>query len=137
MTKALGKSLLTASIVATAMAFGMGVLTPRAASANGIEFFEEDESEDRGLPFFGFVRESGGKLVPDAVITATIKEMNSTLTARTDVLGHYRIPGFAKSVDPKSVEIGCSKQGYKQVTVMPRPTPPNTAIEIDCTLAKE
>jgi hypothetical protein len=129
--------LLTASFVATAMTFGIAALIRVPAAANGIEFFEEDESDDRGLPYFGFVREPGGKLVADAIITATIKEMNSTLTARTDVLGHYRIPGFAKSVDPKNVEIGCSKQGYKQVGVLPRPTPPNTAIEIDCTLAKE
>jgi hypothetical protein len=129
--------LLTVSVAASAFAFGVAAAMPRAASANGIEFFEEDESEDRGLPFFGFVREPSGRLVSDAVITATIREMNSTLTARTDVLGHYRIPGFAKTVDPKNVEIGCSKQGYKQVTVLPRPTPPNTAIEIDCTLAKD
>ncbi|HTI87120.1 MAG TPA: carboxypeptidase-like regulatory domain-containing protein [Alphaproteobacteria bacterium] len=129
--------LLTASFAAAAMTFAIAALIHVPAAANGIEFFEEDESDDRGLPFFGFVRESGGKLVSDAVITATIKEMNSTLTARTDVLGHYRIPGFAKSVDPKNVEIGCSKQGYKQVSILPRPTPPNTAIEIDCTLAKD
>ncbi|MGE5538511.1 MAG: carboxypeptidase-like regulatory domain-containing protein [Gemmatimonas sp.] len=129
--------LLTASFAAAALVAAAALLTPGSASANGVEFFEEDESADVGLPFFGFVRETSGKLVPDAVITATIKEMNSTLTARTDVLGHYRIPGFAKTVDPKNVEIACSKQGYKQVTVLPRPTPPNTAIEVDCTLAKD
>jgi hypothetical protein len=128
--------LFRASAVAAVLT-GIGMAMPIPASANGVEFFEEEEHEDRGLPFFGFVRESGGKLVPDAVITATIREMNSTLTARTDVLGHYRIPGFAKSVDPKNIEIGCSKQGYKQVSIMPRPTPPNTAIEIDCMLAKD
>jgi hypothetical protein len=127
----------TGFTVAFALAIALAITVP--AWANGGSFFdEEDEQGDNvGPSYFGFVKETNGKLIPDAVITATIKEMNSSVTARTNVMGVYRIPGFAKSIDPKQVDINCSKSGYKQTARVQRPSPPNAPIEVSCTMAKE
>ena len=83
------------------------------------------------------VKDSSGKFVPDAVITASIKSMNSSVTARTDIQGHYRIPGFSKDIDPKEVDITCSKEGYKLANRTRRPSPNGGPIEVSCTLAKQ
>lgn len=121
-----------------ALAFAMTLAAASAAWGNGASFFDDDDHDDNvGPGFFGFVKETNGKLVPDAIITASIKQMNSTVTARTNVMGVYRIPGFAKSIDPKQVDITCSKEGYKQTARLQRPSPPNAPIEVSCTLAKE
>lgn len=132
---AFGHALLFGAILASSPA-----LAPHAF-ANGAGFFEEmeEENEDTGSPFFGFAKEASGRYLADTTITATIKSMNSSVAVHTDVQGHYRIPGFAKSIDPKQVEIACSKDGYKQVSMLRRPPAgggPNPPIEVDCTMAK-
>ena len=118
-----------------ALTFG----TSAPAWANGKGFFEEleEDEEDVGPPYFGFAKEPNGKFMADTIVTATIKSMNSSVTVRTDVQGHYRIPGFSKSIDPKEVDITCSKDGYKLVNRSRRPSPNNGPIEVSCTLAKE
>ena len=123
---------------ATMFAFAL-TLGPSLAWANGKGFFEEleEDEEDTGPPYFGMVKDTSGKFVPDAIITASIKSMNSSVTARTDIQGHYRIPGFSKSIDPKEVDITCSKEGYKLANRTRRANPNNGPIEVSCTLAKE
>jgi hypothetical protein len=131
------KPLLT---IGASIAFALAALAATSGSAwsNGASFFDDDDHGDNvGPGYFGFVKDANGKLVPDAVITVTIKQMNSTMTARSNVMGVYRIPGFAKSIDPKQVDIACSKPGYKQTARIQRPSPPNAPIEVSCTLTKE
>lgn len=123
---------------AASIALVLAVAASGPAWGNGASFFDDDDHEDNvGPGFFGFVKDTNGKLVPDAVITAEIKQMNSTVTARTNVMGVYRIPGFAKTIDPKDVDITCSKEGYKQTARLQRPSPPNAPVEVSCTLAKQ
>jgi len=132
------KTLFGCAGASLAFALAIALASTGPAWGNGASFFDDDDHDDNvGPGFFGFVKETNGKLVPDAVITATIKQMNSTVTARTNVMGVYRIPGFAKSIDPKEVDITCSKDGYKQTARLQRPSPPNAPIEVSCTLAKE
>jgi hypothetical protein len=127
--------------IGIAALFAVALTAPAAspAWANGRGFFEdlEDDEADVGPPFFGFVKDSSGKFLADAAITATIKSMNSSLAVRTDIQGHYRIPGFSKDIDPKEIDITCSKDGYKLVNRARRPSPSNGPIEVSCTLAKE
>jgi hypothetical protein len=128
------------SSIGVSIVLALAVVTATAGSAwsNGASFFDDDDhGDDVGPGFFGFVKDANGKLVPDATITVTIKQMNSTMTARTNVMGVYRIPGFAKTIDPKQVDIACSKAGYKQTARIQRPSPPNAPIEVSCTLTKE
>ena len=114
------------------------------AFANGGDFFEElnaswgQQNSDDGVPYFGFVRDSKGKKIPNASITATTAR-GSSFVVQADTMGHYRIPGFSKSVDPKLVQITCSKTGYRLVSRDRRVLrgAPNGPIETNCILAPD
>lgn len=113
------------------------------ALANGGDFFEEfaanwnlGHSPDEGAPYFGFVRDARGKAIPNATISATIKPIGSSMTVQSDILGHYKIPGFAKEINPKNVDITCGKPGFKQVARDRRAQrTAHAPIEVTCTLA--
>ena len=110
-----------------------------AAWAGGSGFGDDDDNADEGGPsYFGFVRDSGGVTVADAKVTVSLKNKISIVT-RTDALGTYKVPGFAKDVDPQDVQVSCDKDGYKQVRVVRRSTPnpdPKIPIETECTLQR-
>jgi hypothetical protein len=130
---------------------GMGVLALAAslsmshpALANGGDFFEElsaswnQNHTDDGIPYFGFVRDSKGKMIPNATITATTPT-GSSFVVQADNRGHYRIPGFSKRVDAKKVQVTCSKVGYKLVARDRRLMRgmPNAPVETNCVLAPD
>ena len=93
---------------------------------------------DDGPSYFGFVKDSNGKVIPDANVAAQIKGLGSVIT-HSDKAGAYKFPGFGRYVAPTSVTISCSKDGYRQVRAFNR-TPlgkvPVVAIEIECTLER-
>lgn len=103
-----------------ALAAGLAI-TPAPAFANGGDFFEElaatwsGANADEGVPYFGFIKDNRGKGIAGAAVSATTAT-GSTFVVQTDKMGHYRIPGFSKSVDAKLVQIGCAKTGYKLMT---------------------
>jgi hypothetical protein len=107
--------------------------------AGGAGFGDDDDnSEEEGPSYFGFVRDSGGATIPDAKVTVGVKNRGGVVT-RTDALGTYKVPGFGKDVDPKDVEVACDKQGYKQLRVVRRSsqsTDPKIPIETECTLQR-
>jgi hypothetical protein len=111
---------------------------PGALRAGGVNFGDENStSADDGPSYFGFVREVGGAGIADAEVTASLKQ-GGAIATRTDILGVYKIPGFAKDVNPDDVVIACAKDGYKQANVVRRP--PRDAkdpIEIECYLQKQ
>ena len=113
------------------------------AFANGGDFFEElsatwQNNSDEGVPYFGFIKDSKGKLVPNAIVTATTPS-GSSFVVQADNMGHYRIPGFSKSVDPKRVQVTCSKPGYRLVSRDRRLLrgAANVPIETDCVLSPD
>lgn len=97
-----------------------------------------DAHQDHGPNYFGFVKDTSGKVIPDAKVTAEIKGKGSVIS-RTNATGAYKLPGFGKEVPPANVIISCSKEGYKQTRALTR-TPlnkkPLTAIEIECTMQR-
>jgi hypothetical protein len=97
-----------------------------------------DVHTDDGPSFFGFVKDTTGKPVGDAKVTAEIKGRGSVI-ARSNAAGYYKIPGFGKDIALNSVGISCSKEGYKQTRTLTR-TPlnkkPLVAVEIECTMQK-
>ena len=113
------------------------------ALANGGDFFEELQlhwggvKPDSGSPYFGFVRDSRGKFVQGATVTAMIKPNGSSMSIQTNVLGHFTIQGFSKSVNPDNVVVSCAKQGFKQANVVRRQYKdrPLAPVEVQCTLA--
>jgi hypothetical protein len=97
-----------------------------------------DEDEEEGVPFFGFVRDTGGTAIPDARVTADFKSGGARLITRTDGAGAYNVSAFGSQVDPKDVEITCSKDGYTfKETVRRNPNvQAGQPVEADCILAK-
>ena len=110
-----------------------------AAWAGGAGFGDDDDnSEEEGPSYFGFVRDSSGATVPDAKVTVGVKGRGGIVT-RTDLLGTYKVPGFGKDIDPKDVEVTCDKQGYRRLRVTRRSAPstdPKIPVETECTLER-
>jgi hypothetical protein len=133
----------SSSLLRVAVAAGVCLIVSNVARANGGDFFEEmmanfHDNSDDGVPYFGFVRDHKGKMIPSATITATTPT-GSSFVVQADAFGHYRIPGFSKRVDATKVQITCSKAGYKLVA-RDRRTLRGVAkspIETNCTLAPE
>src|ERR1700751_4897160 len=134
MTKSARASLL----VALALLVPLGVSGMAWAGGASLDEDEEDDS-NVGVSFFGFARDlDRGGGVADVKVSAEIKNRNASLVTRTDDQGHFKFSGFSKEIDPKDVEITCSKEGYKlQRTV--RRQPPGDAIstvEVDCLMTR-
>ena len=133
----LGLCRMFACALGTACAFSSPVL------ANGGDFFEEmmanmHDNSDDGVPYFGFVRDSKGKVIPEATVSAKTPT-GSTFNVQADSRGHYRIPGFSKRVDASKVVVTCSKEGYKLVARDRRimRSHPNAPVETNCVLAPD
>jgi hypothetical protein len=132
------KILAVAGALTLACGFGAG-----SALANGGDFFQEfadqmaQGDQTIGPSYFGFVRDSRGRTIRGAAVTATIMPSGSAMTVRTDILGHYRIPGFHKNIDPASVVISCTAPGYTQVSAARRGRVLDVTrpIETDCVLS--
>ena len=126
--------------VMTAAALAALVSFSAAGWANGAGFFGEPEGDgaDVGAPYFGFVKDKDGNIIADAMVTATLKKSMSVVF-RTDIQGHYFIPGFNKDLDPSDIEISAAKAGYKVVAEMKRMASkdPTSPVEIDFTLAHD
>jgi hypothetical protein len=125
-------------------AFVASLAAGAPAFANGGDFFEELSSSwnqnrsDDGVPYFGFVRDSKGKTIANATVTATTPS-GSSFVVQGDAMGHYRIPGFSKRVDAQKVVVTCSKVGYKLVVRDRRILrgAPNAPVETNCILAPD
>src|SRR5580700_1863440 len=123
---------------------GLALLVPfgvaGVAWAGGASLDDDDEDQSNaGVSFFGFARDlDRGGGVADAKVSAEIKNRNASLVTRTDDQGHFKFSGFSKDIDPKDVEITCSKEGLKlQRTVRRQPPGENvTSIEVDCLMVK-
>jgi Carboxypeptidase regulatory-like domain len=133
MTDADARAILIIASAMIAVAFG------GPARAGGMP----DEENDQQMPskaIVGFVKDSNGGVVPDAKVVATFKTGNTDLITRSDATGHFRIPGFSKDATTDSVDVSCSKGGYKQTASPKRRSAVTSAtapIEIDCVLAHE
>jgi len=122
------------------MSIGVTCMLSTALWAGGAGFGDyDDNSEEEGPSYFGFVKDTNGATVPDAKVTVGIKDRGGIVT-RTDALGAYKVPGFGKDVDPRDVEIACDKQGYKQLRTLRRMRSPNAdpkiPVETECTLQR-
>jgi hypothetical protein len=132
MKHAIGAAGFTAAVV-------LGVIFALSLPAWAGGSSDEPEShQDDGPSYFGFVKDTSGKVVSDAKVTAEIKGRGSVIT-RSDATGIYKLPGFGKQSAPNNVIISCSKDGYRQTRILRRPAPakkPVTAIETECTMQR-
>jgi hypothetical protein len=119
---------------------GAACILSTALWAGGAGFGDDDDnSEEEGPSYFGFVKDTNGATVPDAKVTVAVKNRGGVVT-RTDALGAYKVPGFGKEVDPSDVEVACDKQGYKQLRTLRRMRAPNADVKIpvetECTMQR-
>jgi hypothetical protein len=123
------------SFLVSAILFFAFIAVPVAWSG-GEQADDHHDHEHDGPRFFGFVKDSAGRAIRDAKVTADIKGLGQVVT-RTDATGVYKLPGFGKEIAPSRVTISCSKDGYKHARTLTR-TPltkkPLTAIEVECSL---
>jgi len=102
-----------------------------------------DEEADQQMPskaIVGFVKDPDGNIVGDAKVVVSFKSGSTELITRSDPTGHFRIPGFSKDADASSVEVSCSKGGYRQTATLKRrsvASSSSTPIEVDCVLSPE
>jgi hypothetical protein len=124
--------------VLTAAVFGLALSIASSAWPGGNDDSLPQDHHDDGPSYFGFVKETNGKIIADARVMAEIKGRGSVIT-RTDATGLYKLPGFGKETAANNVVISCSKEGYRQTRVVRR-TPPGkkavTAIETECTMQR-
>jgi hypothetical protein len=109
-----------------------------AALAGGEMLGDLDDHHDEGPSYFGFVKDARGAPVPDAKVTANVKN-GVTYITRTTAAGLYKFAGFSKQINPGDVTISCAKDGYKQTRVLRRPAPksePTKAVETECRLER-
>ena len=119
-------------LVSTAITLFLLALPPAFAGEDA------DTHDETGPRLFGFIRDTDGKAVSGAKVTANIKGFGA-LVARSNATGAYRVPvpGLGQQVPASGVSVSCEKEGYKQSRVLTR-TPPNkkplVALEVDCRL---
>jgi hypothetical protein len=83
----------------SAVIVAMTCAVSATAWAGGAGFGDDDDnSEEEGPSYFGFVRDSNGATVPGAKVTVGVKGRGGVIT-RTDLLGTYKvqIPRTSKS----------------------------------------
>jgi hypothetical protein len=102
---------------------------------------DEPDDADVGTPFFGLVKDldSRGRAIPDAKVTASLKGGSTSFVMRADAQGHFKFTGFAKDVDPNTVEITCAVDGYRLERTVRRKlsSDPGAPVEVDCLMAKQ
>ena len=122
------------------MVLALALAGAGSARAGGGSFGNDEDSSDQdsGPSFYGFVKDKDGDVVDDVKITVTVKNLNSSMILRTDSQGHYFVRGFDKSIDPADVAIVCSKDGYRELRHVRKPSlDPKAPIEVDCILDKQ
>jgi hypothetical protein len=113
------------------------LLAVPACALAGAEFADHAH-DDSAFRYFGFVKDTTGKPVSGARVTAAVKGFGS-LVALSDATGAYRlpIPTMNKDPNPANVAISCSKDGYRQARALVRTNlakKPLKAVEVECTM---
>lgn len=127
------------------MATGLWLMAGAGPSWAGGATLDEDDPDQAsaGVSFFGFAKDlDRGGGVPDAKVSAQIKNHNASLVTRTDDQGHFKFSGFAKDIDPKDVEITCTKDGFTMQRTQRRRPPGGggaaaAAVEVDCLMVRK
>ncbi len=123
--------LVFAGILSAGVGIGIGARTFAWAGAD--ELF----GDGQGHPpdFIGIVRDiKSFKPIPGARVTAAIAGKGAGVTTYSDGEGRFRIEGFSDDTNRDTVQIECTKPGYKVVNVIRRKLSPDPAVpvEVEC-----
>jgi hypothetical protein len=101
----------------TAFIVTLASLALSAQVVRGAGEMGEAKHKDEGIRFFGFVKDAAGKPIPEAKVTAQIKDGIKYVT-HTGKNGMYSFGGFSKSIKPDDVTISCDKEKLQQAKVV-------------------
>jgi hypothetical protein len=129
------------------VAVAIVLATSGFAWANGGEFFQPAGAGKVDLVYFGFVKDTNGKLITNesAVVRVDAKVLEMDFLFMLDKPGHYRSPDIGAyhkemgvPIDPTKMDISISMPGWRQVSPI-RTKVPNKikgAINIDFVMEK-
>jgi hypothetical protein len=113
---------------------------------NGGEFFQPAGAGKVDLVYFGFIKDTKGRLIADAaIIKVDARSLDMDFRFMPDKPGHYRSPDIGAyhremgvPVDPAGLEITIQMPGWKQVSPIKTTVPNKTkgAINIDFVMEK-
>ena len=105
------------------------------ALAGGDGYDASTEPDGAGPVFFGVARDTRGVGVAGVEVRLQVQQ-SPPVIMRTNILGMYRIH-VSPDVVPGSIEVTCSKPGYRQASVVRRPGQENGRVtETNCTLQR-
>jgi hypothetical protein len=127
--------------IAFASALVTSGFTSNGGTANGGAFFQPAGAGKVDLVYFGFIKDTKGKLLNKAaVLRIDAQALEMDFQFMPDKPGHYRSPDIGLyhkemgvPVDPSTMEITIAMPGYKQVRPLKSKVPNKTkgAINID------
>ncbi|MFM2130080.1 MAG: hypothetical protein RL477_1626 [Pseudomonadota bacterium] len=93
-----------------------------------------------GPHYFGEARDVAGlKPLEDVRIGVRAKGALLPMFVETDHDGRFRLQGFARSIDPDTVQFTCGKEGYKVIALERRRIgkSPDAPTEVECLLERD
>lgn len=124
------------NVLAAAAAVCCAMLAFTAIAGDGE--YEPDDSE-HGAPFLGEVKDIRGfKPVQSAQIKLQIRGTQRFVLFQSDDEGRFRRSGLGAEIDPETVEVTCTKTGYRTIEVMRRrlSTAKDAPVEVECLLER-
>lgn len=138
---------LTPALAVIVCSLALSAFSPRAASANGDEFFGAEEIPGQTeFVYFGSVKDEQGNYLDAVEVTLGVSEPPLTYVSYTDILGRYRtldagraVVDLGYEVDPKNFTLTITRDGYTQVRRMDRSSSrvKKGAFEINFVMAKD
>jgi hypothetical protein len=125
--------IILAPILAGVLVAAAGLDSRQAAWAGADDLF--GDSQGHPPQFIGIVRDvKSFKPIPGARVTAGIPNHGAGVTTYSDAEGRFRIEGFNEDTKLDTVEIHCSKPGFKVVNTIRRKisSDPQAPIEVEC-----
>lgn len=130
-----GRRSRSALLFAVGLVVGLSAILamPQPAWAGADDLF----GDGQGHPpqFIGIVRDiKSFKPIPGALVFAGIAGQGAGVTTYSDAEGRFRIEGFSEETNRDTVEIRCSKPGFKAVNTIRRKISPDpqAPVEIEC-----
>lgn len=125
------------NVLAAAAAACCAMLALSAVAGDGE--YEPDDHE-HGAPYLGEVKDIRGlKAVQSAQIRLQIRGTQRFFLLQTDDEGRFRRSGLGADIDPESVDVTCTKAGYRTIEVMRRRLSPakDAPVEVECLLERD
>jgi hypothetical protein len=134
-----GRRWRTAREFCLALAGGLALALAAEIGSTPVALAGADDlfGDNQGHPpqFIGIVRDvKSFKPIPGARVTAGLPGRSGGITTYSDAEGRFRIEGFNEETDRATVQIECSKLGFKPVNVIRRKlsNDPQTPVEVEC-----